>query len=292
MGLHIALILLIYLLLPDTLFAGAWILPKKSLWTKVSFFHESDKERFCPERETCKDGEKVPLSLFTDDAENVSTVLSVDVSYALTDRLEIGTQIPYFRLDFEENLGNIAVTDISSAGFGDIRFFGRYNVLSEPAVVTVKIGVKAPVGKFDNDIFALPVGEGQWDVEYFLQIGRSLYPIPGYVNLDIGYRSRQENDTNKFRPGDEFVFLAEIGYTALHGIGLKATTSGLFGRDPENSGISASGARRQIIYMGQGIILGPVMGVNIETSLKLPVKGLNFPAGAQFLGEISYNISL
>ncbi|HIG18085.1 MAG TPA: hypothetical protein EYQ31_12820 [Candidatus Handelsmanbacteria bacterium] len=76
---------------------------------------------------------------------------------------------------------------------------------------TLKGGAKIPSGDFRNEDGLIPVGEGQWDFHLVLQAGRSLWPLPSYANIDLGYRIRLANEDILRDPGDEWLVNAEIG---------------------------------------------------------------------------------
>jgi len=64
--------------------------------------------------------------------------------------------------------------------------------------------VQVPEAYDEND--DLPLGNGQYDAELRLLYGRSLWPwVPGYCNLEAGYRWRAE------QPSDELRYLVEVG---------------------------------------------------------------------------------
>jgi hypothetical protein len=94
----------------------------------------------------------------------------------------------------------------------------RYRILEEPVVFSVQGLVKIPAG-YDKNI-ALPLGNGQVDVEVRLLIGKSLWPLPMYLGLEAGYRYRADE------PSDEYKYLLEVGGSVTDSFGLRAKLDG------------------------------------------------------------------
>ncbi len=94
------------------------------------------------------------------------------------------------------------------------------------------------------DVTIVPLGEGQWDLEIFGEIGHSFWPAPVYAELWLGYRERLANTTTFKDPGAEYVFLAESGVNPSSRTLLKATLDGFAGRNWVVEGIQTSSLRR------------------------------------------------
>lgn len=72
------------------------------------------------------------------------------------------------------------------------------------SAVSIQGLLKIPEAYDESD--DVPLGNGQYDLEFRLLYGQSLYPLlPGYCNLEAGYRFRWEE------PADEFRYLIEVG---------------------------------------------------------------------------------
>jgi hypothetical protein len=98
-----------------------------------------------------------------------------------------------------------ATSHTKAWGIGDVDVAAKYKPLDSAAgVVSTQFLAKipGPYGRTDS----LPLGNGQFDFEVRLLYGRSLYPaIPGYGNIEAGYRWRDG------APSDEFRYLVEFG---------------------------------------------------------------------------------
>lgn len=122
------------------------------------------------------------------------------IEYGVTDNLTLINSLPYKWLD---NAANSSHT--KAWGIGDIDVAAKYKLMDNRAgVISSQLLVKVPgpYGRTDP----LPIGNGQFDLEVRLLYGRSLYPfIPGYANVEAGYRFRDGD------PSDEFRYLIEFG---------------------------------------------------------------------------------
>jgi len=287
-----ALAVLIFLSLSTQLFAGAWTLKRGDLWVKTSFYYQKTRDRYfadklaCPiERNgNCRNGDRVR---FPNNGESKIKAVFLDFSYGLLDQVQLNFQIPYYVIEFADFGGDRKTTDI-----GDIRFGAQYRLIANPLVSSVKIEAKAPTGFFNRDSELVPVGDGQWDLELMARFGKSLWPIPAYANLDVGYRFRfkpAEKTTNR-DPGNEFIFRAEAGYNVLRTLQVKVSVNGLYGNKFKQGDIVAP--ERQVLFFEPGIhwnIQGPLA---IDTGVQFSLSGKNYTAGEVFNFGLSYNFSL
>ena len=215
-----------------------------------------------------------------------STAFFFDFFYGITDRLDAGIQVPFFRQTFE-NVGFRPPN--TSSGFSDIRLFTKFNALQKPFVGTIKLGIKVPTGKFENQDGIIPVGEGQWDFDFIAQLGRSFWPLPLYTNLDIGYRLRLKNDTISRDPGDEWCFNAEIGYQPTDKLLLALKVEGIRGNPSRVFNIALPRDVKRITYLSPTLVIGPYRNFHFEPTLRISVAGQNFPAGPILGMGISYS---
>ena len=118
----------------------------------------------------------------------------------ITDRVTAITSLTYKWLHNDYEGGNFA-----ARGLGDIDLGARIKLLEGNwGIMSTQLLVKIPglYGSTDS----LPLGNGQWDLEARLLYGRSFWPlIPGYGNVEAGYRWRAGAPSNEFR------YLAEFG---------------------------------------------------------------------------------
>ena len=282
-------------LAPQNLLAGAWTLPKGNLWSKITFLAQSTDEEYVS---TGGAGRPPDISVqyqagdrarYRENGSYSSQAVFFDLFYGLTDRVDLGLAVPFFRQEF--------VTDALLIGFGgpriasgfsDIRGFLKFRLLKNPAVGTFKFGFKAPTGEFLNEEGIIPVGEGQWDFDFIFQLGRSFWPLPGYANLDVGYRARLKNDRIDRDPGDEWFFLGEVGYSPLERLLVALKVEGIRGRPSRVFGLRLVRDVKRITYISPTLIAGPFRNLNLEAALRISTSGRSFPAGQMLVLGISY----
>ncbi len=127
--------------------------------------------------------------------------LSNYLEFGLTDELTVINALAYKWLENDTNQQLF-----KGYGLGDVDLGLRYQLVNSDkiGVVSSQLLVKIP-GPYDQ-ADPLPLGNGQFDTELRLLYGRSLYPLlPGYANVELGYRWRAED------PSDELRYLVEFG---------------------------------------------------------------------------------
>ncbi len=285
------------LLLSSNVFAGAWTLAKGQLWVKSSVFVQRTHDRyaaaifFC-DGQLCDNGERTP---FFFNGEVKSNVATMDVWYALTDRMELQFQVPFFDIAF---IDDIDPNRPKSKEFGDIKFGLRYRLLSQPLVTTFNVAAKAPTGFLNKDSEVVPVGDGQWDLHLQSQLSRSLYPLPFYASLDIGYKFRFDPNVKKtnLAPGDEFTLRAELGFNLNKRVLLKAALDGFWGNEftaiLSDSRLALANSDRSILYFETGFYWELKAPLAIEASVRTSLSGKNYPAGEVYGMGLSYTFSL
>jgi outer membrane putative beta-barrel porin/alpha-amylase len=254
--------------------SAQWPLGKGNFWGKASLFYHETTQQFR------SNGDKRPF--LNSDAKSVSKAFFFDASVGLLDGLDVWLQVPYFDLTFNDDLD-----DRRSTGVGDIRLSARYNLfqLKGGALpVSARFTTKFPVNDFPINAEVIPVGEGQFDYELWLESGLSLWPLPAYTVVWLGYRWRTINTETTRKPGNEFTFLAEVGGTSLiGGLGSKVVVDGLFGGPGESEGLQVGDAnRRQILYVAPTLLYTFTESTMLEFGARIPVFGKNWPAGVPF----------
>ena len=275
--------------------AGALTLKRGQLWVKSSFIYQKTDERYysrntpCPSGHDCtRSGQRVP---FPFDGESEFSGVYWELNYGLTDHLELKVQVPFFDIEFTD----VANPDRpSTSGIGDIRFGARYRLINMPVVSTFKIEAKAPTGFFNKEAEVVPVGDGQWDLEFGGQFGKSLWPQPAYVNLDLGYRIRFAPDitTSSKDPGNEFFFRGEGGYNVLKSLLIKAAVEGLYGNNFQEGDFTVRESERRVLYFEPGIYWVAKAPLALEAFVRFSLSGKNFTAGEIYGFGLSYTFSI
>ena len=281
--------------------AGAWTVPGSRLWAKVSHFRQTADEWYIstPEPYLAErpDGSREFLTHpagtrrpYRFSGEYESRAVFIEGFYGVTDWLNIGVQIPYFDQALHDDTRDEAPSD---AGFSDIRVSTKWRLLQKPVILTTKLVAKMPTGEFRVQDGLIPVGEGQWDYDFVLQVGRSLWPLPAYANVDVGYRVRRENEDINRDPGDEWLFNAEVGYSPTAKLLLALKLEGLRGKPGTNSfGFRDSGLKNQITYLAPTVAYRVHGDTSVEGAVRYTLAGLNFPAGYQVTVGVSTELDL
>lgn len=286
-------------LLPVESYAGAWTLPKRRLWLKSAIFYQVTDRRFCTEQDALSPafraagctaaGHRAPFDPFIG---GTSTALAIftEARYGIADWLEIGTQIPFYSLQFT-NLANPRRP--ASNSIGDVRFFSKLRLLQQPVVASLTVGAKSPTGKFTVDAEAVNVSEGQWDFDVLGEVSKSLWPLRGYVSLGVGYRIRTDNDAFEHSMGDELMVLAETGYEPIPRLMITGTLDWLHGQAPR---LQVNNAplleRRELLTVTPGVIYALREGLNLEAAVRFALRGEDFPQGYTLMGALQYHFAM
>lgn len=248
--------------------AGAWILEPGRARIEVKLLHQDTRERYF------LDGERIPYFF---EGHNRTSAAFADVVVGLPWRFEAALQGSLYRIDFDD-----LADRRRSTGLGDTRLGLRRNLLRGPVVVTVGGRLKLPTGKFRNDAEIVPVGEGQYDYDVSLELGRSLWPRPGYLTGELGYRFRRENRESGIRPGNELFWSLEGGYSPLRRLTVKLLARGLHGRESTAFELAIATLKRKAVYLEPGLMLDMGSGRGVSVAVPFTVEGRNWPAGPVF----------
>ncbi len=283
-------------LMPQNLLAGAWTLPRGHIWTKLTYLDQSTQEEYVsvggqgrPPDPAVK-FEPGDRARYRFNGKYKSRAVFFDLFYGVTDRFDLGVQIPFFRQQFQDDALLTGFGEPRRAtGFSDIRGFVKFRLFQEPAIGSFKFGFKAPTGEFVNEDGMIPVGEGQWDFDLIFQLGRSFWPIPAYANLDLGYRLRLKNDEIARDPGDEFFFFGEVGYSPRQKLLIALKLEGIRSKSANILGISNSSTIKRVTYFVPTLSFGPFNHVSLEAALRISLNGRSFPAGQMLVVGVSYS---
>ena len=281
--------------IPDDVIAGAWTLPRNHVWCKVAFLGQTTREEYVGASGSGRgpDPERVynagNRARYRFDGRYRSRALFLDLFYGATDRIDVGLQLPFFRQEYQDTPLLTGFGEPRRAtGFGDVRGFLKVNLFNRGAVGTLKLGFKAPSGDFVNEDGLIPVGEGQWDFDAVVQLGRSFRPAPVYVNADVGYRLRLRNAETDRNPGNEWTFLAEAGVRVRRAALVGVRIHGFRGKAATVFGVRIRSDVKRITYVSPVISLGPFRGFRLETAMDVSVRGRNYPAGWMAVVGLSY----
>lgn len=254
-------------------FAGAWTAPKHTFYEKLSYNYYYAHESF---DSSGNRGATPNNGKFTD--HNISNYFE----YGLTDDLTALNSLSYKWLENDDNARNTKQNSL-----GDVDLGLRYKLLDSDriGIVSTQLLVKIP-GAYDK-ADPLPLGNGQFDAELKLLYGRSLYQwIPGYGNLEIGYRWRAED------PSDEVRYLIELSVDVTKDIFTRAKLDGTLsvdnGKKRDGSGNPTATNNFDLgkLDLTVGYKVTPAWGV--EVSYRPDIYGQNTAAGANYSLALYY----
>jgi len=174
-----------------TLYAGAWT------QERGKSYHRFATNYYLADEEFDSDGDSRDMAR---NGEFRDFNLNYYMEYGIFDQLTVLGSLYYKDIQRDDD-----AMKIETNGLGDLDLGLRYRLHSGNTGIFSIQGLTKIPDLYDEDD-ALPLGNGQNDYELRLLYGRSLWPaLPGYVNLEAGYRWRVE------APSDEFRYLVEIG---------------------------------------------------------------------------------
>ena len=257
------------------------------MWAKVTTLQQHTDEAYLAgarfdNGELYKAGDRLAYPF---EGEFDSEAVFIDAIFGVTDRFDLGIQIPYFDQVFADATRDKSPSD---SGFSDLRTFAKFRLLQRPAILTVKVGTKLPTGDFKNEVGLIPVGEGQWDFDFVGQLGRSFWPLPIYANVDLGYRVRKQNKQILRDPGDEWFINAEMGINLTSSLLAMAKYDMLRGDPSTDFGFLKNQSEiKRITYLSPTLSYALDEQLAIELAVRFSLNGRNFPAGHQIAVGVS-----
>lgn len=195
-----------------TVCAGAWTMPVGKLYTRMAY-SEYEAQRYFYEDGSSK--AYAPRDGKQRDFDYDEQTWSFYAEYGLFDNLTLIGAFDYKETEWTFQSGGrngfVAVDKTTkSSGLADIKFGIRYRLLEMEAGALSLQGLYKSAEAYDhkdeNLSADIRLGDAQDDFELRLQFGHSLYPyVPGYFNVEAGYRWRSEYMS------DEFIYLVEAG---------------------------------------------------------------------------------
>lgn len=254
-------------------FAGAWTAERYACYEKLTFNYYVADHTF----DGSGDRGRMPNSgKFTD--YNISNYFE----FGLLDNLTAINSLSYKWLENEDNS-----TLKKGYGLGDVDLGLRYRLLDSEKVgiVSTQLLVKIP-GDYEKED-PLPLGNEQFDTELRLLYGRSLYQwLPGYGNLEIGYRLRAGD------PSDEIRYLVEFGVDITKSIFARAKLDGIYsvdnGKKIDGSGNPAATNNFDLgkLDLTLGCRITPALG--LEAGYRPDIYGQNTASGANYSLAVYY----
>jgi hypothetical protein len=262
---------LIVLLVPAVSFAGAWTMPKGHTYNRIAVNSYYADELFTDSGRT---------SAMADHGEFLDRNISYYMEHGVMDQLTLIFSSSFKSLtsenDFQKSENN---------AFSDIDLGLRYRLLrGKYGVLSLQGGVKIPEAYDDNESIA--PGNGQYDVSAKMQWGRSLYPvIPGYFNVEAGYRLRAKE------PADEFLYLLELGVDITKKIYGRIKYDAIIGMDnADNTGTSTGNPSFAKDY--DLVKADLAFGYRINGKWAVELEGLKEVSGKSVSKGVTYSVAV
>jgi hypothetical protein len=196
------IILLIFGISAQQVYAGAWTQKKGGGYYKLDFRYVSGTNIYTP------DGEKIPIPKFTD------MTVGAFGSYGFTNEFTGFIGAALFKSINLDTTSTAFGSDTEVSGFGDIAGGVKYRFAKfGNSVVSGKLILVLPTGKSEPDS-GLWIGSNDFHQIIGVEYGHSLYPIPAYVNAGVSFSNR----TNGF--SDHFNYAVEAGYKFIKNLTL------------------------------------------------------------------------
>ena len=138
--------------------------------------------------------------------------VSLYTEYGVRDDLTVVAYLPIFkRITLNRQVGRVSrfayFEGDSKTGIADAAIGLRYRLWQGGGtVLSAGLTIGVPLGD-DQQANGLLTGDGEINQALTVQLGRSLYPVPAYTNVEVGFNNRVEGYS------DEFLYAAELGYT-------------------------------------------------------------------------------
>ena len=232
----IPLVAILLAIAPTQLHAGAWTQAPGGMYFKIAGLSFRSQDYLDATGDRRERVAKPSVEELSDES------ISAYLEYGLQERLTLVATLPYKRLvyektevkEFKSDLLDTTITRIHpdevQSGLADLELRLRWRLLQNPAVVSLALGGKFPLGyDIDQDSIGslgagglfgpspvddgagadnkVPLGTGEKDIDMRLLVGKSLYPLPGYLTSTVGYRKRGGAFS------DEFFYGFEAGVT-------------------------------------------------------------------------------
>lgn len=203
-------------LLPISLFTAFFLLAipqaQAGPWTKSAgeFYAKIGEGFYTADAYRSATGELI------DGTEYLSATTFIYAEYGLLDGLHLQTYIPFMTAR-----NQFAGQSYSDTGFGDATLalqVSPFKNLSFPTSFRLEAKIPLYSGNRAPDVPAGTPGRGdaQYDFNIWASAGGSLYPIPLYFYVDVGFQYRSDITLADVFPGpfsNGVLFAAQIGYT-------------------------------------------------------------------------------
>lgn len=296
----------VLLLAPFFARAQAWTKGEHEVYVKVSYGSSTASEQYTFDGRRKEYADNVADDAFFDRS------LYAYAEYGLTSNLTLNVSLPYKRLVVRD-----AAFRYRTFAFGTATVGARYGLkrmveaLGDNDALAANISLSIPTGFTRN--YLPSAGSGQVDADFSVSYGRSLYPVPGYLQGGIGYRYRsdfynlsttipcQEGvDKDCFadrRPsyGDELLFGVEGGYTFGSWLFVNLMARSGWSLSAPDEGFSVSNpipTRQRYIKTGATLALRPIEALGVSAQAFFTPYGRNTVNSFDLFIGVDYSFTI
>lgn len=234
-----------------------------------------------------------------------NTLVEVDMSYGLTDRLALEWHLPLVNDRDHEHFGDVGTVDEhfsrgdGSSGFGDIRAGVRYALAVKARLILVGgLAIKAPTGEYrlrdsEGEINepTIQPGTGSTDVIGSLAWSRQVVPQKGEWFLSGSYRWNGENGLD-YRFGDETQATAGFRFRTERLVTWSLQVNGRRADRDEFLGDGVPSTGSTLVNLTPGLRLETKSGTSIYGFVQVPVyqkvNEVNLAPGAGIMLGVSH----
>ena len=182
------------------------LLQRGQFWGKLTYFQQQTQEWYVGKGRFGAPGTRARYDF---DGQYESRAVFFEGLYGVTDRLDLGLQVPYFDQSFANAAFAAPRTD---TGLSDIRALAKLRLLAKPLVLSLKAGVKDTDRNVQKRRRADPSGRRAVGFRRCRAGGALLLAATLVRQHGPRYRVRTRNEQIDRDPGDEWFLNAELGY--------------------------------------------------------------------------------
>jgi hypothetical protein len=226
-------------------------------------------------------GDRMPYSCVSGGRFAV-TQLMVDASVGVLPWLTLDLAVPVV-LDalFEDDVGRT-----NASGLDDLTFGLRAGRTWSSWAVAGALHVKAPTGPRNFQDRDVAIGEGQWDLESGIRLGRSLWPY-GWAEIHQALRVRLGNPETGIDPGEEWVGAVGLGLTPVQQVGVQGRAEWILATaDATDFGTRSPG--RRLLQLRAGVFARPTEPLWVEVGVAVPLAGQRWPTGPTWTASVAW----
>jgi hypothetical protein len=264
------------------------------------------------------DGEVVPYDADTDGTPFRDRSLYLYAEVGLAQSLTLFGTLPYKRLFISDGGFDTPVereaTDLGSAVLGLRVGLEDALGLGDRSALATNVALIVPLGYRRN--YAPAVGPGQVDAQFLLAYGRSLWPVPAYAQVGVGYRYRTavfdlsrvvecpadqpddaatlclEDGGREVAYSDELLAKLEAGYTFFDRVLLQAMLDVVWSVEEPEPVVSAAGVQPEAFPQQRYVRVGLGTTITLFGETGLSVQAFTAPYARNALRAVEVFVGI